>query len=384
MKICSIVGIRKSGKTTVVTELTKELKKRGYRVGTVKTVFCPNFTMDEEGSNTDRHKKAGADVVGVKGKREMNVIYPYGMDDNQFFPLFDVDILLAEGDYEAGVPRIVCAHHREDAEERINEYTFLVSGRIAENEIQIGEIPAVNIRREIQTAASLIEALPEIQFPVPILETPDAVSTFCQCGCHKAEAKCRAKKDGPDRKDEMLSKQIPCGETKHIFLTGEKQVGKSSILKRVLQELSVTPTGFQTFPLMINGQRKGNYLHGLTGLSPYENDSPISIRVEKQKSVPLTETFETLGVKILHEALESDAWMLADEIGRLERDADEFQKLFIRCLDEKPVVLGVLQRTTSDFVKKIEERTDVDILEVTKENREKIYREILKRCKDRP
>ena len=152
----------------------------------------------------------------------------------------------------------------------------------------------------------------------------------------------------------------------------------------MLQELSVTPTGFQTFPLMINGQRKGNYLHGLTGLSPYENDSPISIRVEKQKSVPLTETFETLGVKILHEALESDAWMLADEIGRLERDADEFQKLFIRCLDEKPVVLGVLQRTTSDFVKKIAERTDVDILEVTKENREKIYREILKRCKDRP
>lgn len=85
MKICSIVGIRKSGKTTVVTELTKELKKRGYRVGTVKTVFCPNFSLDEEGSNTDRHKKAGADIIGVRGKREMSLIYPYGMDDNVFF-----------------------------------------------------------------------------------------------------------------------------------------------------------------------------------------------------------------------------------------------------------------------------------------------------------
>lgn len=34
-------------------------EKRGHRVGTVKTVFCPAFSMDQEGSNTDRHKKQG-------------------------------------------------------------------------------------------------------------------------------------------------------------------------------------------------------------------------------------------------------------------------------------------------------------------------------------
>nr|WP_275891428.1 nucleoside-triphosphatase [Ruminococcus sp. OA3] len=163
----------------------------------------------------------------------------------------------------------------------------------------------------------------------------------------------------------------------HIFLTGEKQVGKSTILNRVFEKMAVRPTGYQTFPLFINSQRKGNYLHGLNGIPPYENDSPISIRVEERKSVPLTETFETLGVKILEEALESDAWMLADEVGKLERDANEFQKAFFRCLDEKPVVLGVLQKTDMPFVKAIIEREDVSVLEVTVENREAVFRKIL-------
>ena len=82
MKICTIVGIRKSGKTTTVEGLIRELKKRGHRVGTVKTVFCPAFSMDQEGSNTDRHKKAGADLIGVKAKNEMHMIYPESLNDN--------------------------------------------------------------------------------------------------------------------------------------------------------------------------------------------------------------------------------------------------------------------------------------------------------------
>ena len=88
MKICTIVGIRKSGKTTTVEGLVRELKRRGHRVGTVKTVFCPAFSMDQEGSNTDRHKKAGADLIGVKAKNEMHMIYPESLNDNSFFLSF--------------------------------------------------------------------------------------------------------------------------------------------------------------------------------------------------------------------------------------------------------------------------------------------------------
>ena len=63
MKIFSVVGVRRSGKTTVVTKLIEEFKKRGYRVGSIKTIFCPTFSMDNPTSNTAKHRAAGADVV---------------------------------------------------------------------------------------------------------------------------------------------------------------------------------------------------------------------------------------------------------------------------------------------------------------------------------
>lgn len=364
MKICTIVGIRKSGKTTTVEGLVRELKKRGHRVGTVKTVFCPAFSMDQEGSNTDRHKKAGADFIGVKAKSEMHMIYPESLNDNSFFPLFPVDILLVEGDYEAGVPRIVCAHKREDALERINEYTAAVSGRIASQKERedFGNLPVLDIFQDQRELADLVENLPEITFPIPLLEIPGQVSSFCQCGCHKAERKCQ---------ETAVLKAHPRPDgRRHIFLTGKKQVGKSTILKTVLHKLEVPLCGYCTLPYEIGGLRKGFYLHSLMQMNRFENDSPISIRTGEKNSYPLTETFETLGVSVLEQSLRAKRWMLADEIGKLERDARVFQETFFRCLDEKELVLGVLQDKDTAFIHAIKSRPDVEVWTVTEENRE--------------
>ena len=76
MKVITLVGVRKSGKTTTVTGLIREMKKRGYRVGTVKSVFCPEFSMDTKDSNTWKHREAGADLVCVKGKKETDLLLP--------------------------------------------------------------------------------------------------------------------------------------------------------------------------------------------------------------------------------------------------------------------------------------------------------------------
>ncbi|MGI6007841.1 MAG: molybdopterin-guanine dinucleotide biosynthesis protein MobB [Ruminococcus sp.] len=369
MKICTIVGIRKSGKTTTVTRLVQELKRRGYQVGTVKTVFCPTFSMDQEGSNTDRHKKAGADVVGVKGKNEMNIIYPRGMDDNQFFPLLDADILLVEGDYEAGVPRIVCAHRRQDALERINEYTVAVCGKIGGKGETFGSLPVIDILKEDKKAADIVEKLPDVVFPIPLLETPEGVSSFCQCGCRRGEKKCSP----------SLPVRPSSGSRKHIFLTGKKQVGKSTILEKAEKELGLAFCGYRTLPYEIGQVRKGFYLHGLEEMDAFQNDCPISVRAGERYSYPLTETFETLGTAILEQALKSEKIMLADEVGKLERDAFRFQQMFFRCLNEKKQVLGVLQDTDTPFVNAIKERPDVEIWTVTEENRECLYGSLIKR-----
>ena len=118
-------------------------------------------------------------------------------------------------------------------------------------------------------------------------------------------------------------------------------------------------------------------------MNSYENDSPISIRTGEKGSYPLTETFETLGVSVLEQALNVKYWMLADEIGKLERDARVFQETFFRCLDEKELVLGVLQDTDSAFVSAIKNRPDVEVWTVTQENRDALAAKLQRELENR-
>jgi len=60
MKIISVVGYKKTGKTTLVESLVRALKKHGS-VGTIKNL--PEHTISTHDTDTWKHAKAGADVV---------------------------------------------------------------------------------------------------------------------------------------------------------------------------------------------------------------------------------------------------------------------------------------------------------------------------------
>jgi molybdopterin-guanine dinucleotide biosynthesis protein B len=64
--VIAVVGGKKSGKTTAIELLTKELTERGYKIAAVKHIPEPNFTIDREGKDTWRYAQAGATtIVGV-------------------------------------------------------------------------------------------------------------------------------------------------------------------------------------------------------------------------------------------------------------------------------------------------------------------------------
>lgn len=60
---------RKTGKTTVVTRLVKELEQIGFSVGVVKS-DKHGFHMDYEGTDTDLAMKSGATAVAIAGPTE--------------------------------------------------------------------------------------------------------------------------------------------------------------------------------------------------------------------------------------------------------------------------------------------------------------------------
>lgn len=164
---------------------------------------------------------------------------------------------------------------------------------------------------------------------------------------------------------------------KNIFITGEKGIGKSTLINRLIEEINLEVSGFKTLPYEIENQRMGFYLKGLVEASDFINNRPISIQDSQTSCIPITETFETLGVEVLRKSLkDSHPIIVMDELGRLERMAKEFNQEVYKVLDSHKMVLGVLQQVSVPLLEAIKQREDTLILTLTCHNTHNVHMKI--------
>lgn len=103
----SFVGHSGSGKTTLIVKLIPELKRRGYRVGTVKHTHHEPETRDK-GKDSARHKAAGAETVIFASSRRIFLVKEMSGDDPEaLLPYFhDMDLVITEGFKRKNRPKI--------------------------------------------------------------------------------------------------------------------------------------------------------------------------------------------------------------------------------------------------------------------------------------
>lgn len=113
--IVSIVGKSKSGKTTLMEELIRELKSRGYRVATIKHT-PQGMTFDVPDKDSWRHIQAGSETTVISSRDKVVLIKPItqALTLDEIVYLFgeDCDIILTEGFKQGSVPKIE-VHRRE-------------------------------------------------------------------------------------------------------------------------------------------------------------------------------------------------------------------------------------------------------------------------------
>ena len=107
--IVSIVGRAKSGKTTLIEKLLRELTSRGYRVATVK--HAPGgMSFDEPDKDGWRHLQAGSEATIVSSPDKMVLIRPVAdeitLDEVTRILGEDYDIILTEGFKHDNAPKI--------------------------------------------------------------------------------------------------------------------------------------------------------------------------------------------------------------------------------------------------------------------------------------
>lgn len=126
--IICIVGYSDVGKTTLIERIVPALKRRGYRVGTVKHADHES-SLDTQGKDSWRHYQAGADAVVAASDAKIVMIRRNdkppensGAELEKIAAyLSDMDLVLTEGYKQAPFPKIeifrssgnaspVCAH----------------------------------------------------------------------------------------------------------------------------------------------------------------------------------------------------------------------------------------------------------------------------------
>ncbi len=103
-------GRSKTGKTTLIVKLIRELREKGYKVGSVKNIHSPDFTMDTEGKDTWEHTQAGSEIVVAKSGGETAFLVNRVMEPVDVLKtidsLADLDIIIVEGDWNLDSPKV--------------------------------------------------------------------------------------------------------------------------------------------------------------------------------------------------------------------------------------------------------------------------------------
>ena len=106
--VISMVGKSGVGKTTALERVIREIKRRGYKVGTVKH-DTHGFDVDRPGKDSWRHAQAGSDVVVISGPHKMALIRQLDSEvslDDIVSLLGDLDLIITEGYKKGDKPKI--------------------------------------------------------------------------------------------------------------------------------------------------------------------------------------------------------------------------------------------------------------------------------------
>jgi len=103
-----IVGWKNCGKTWLTVRLVEELTRRGYRIATIKHAHH-DFDIDREGSDSWRHRQAGACAVAIASSRRFALIDEWAQEKSltEIVARLPVcDLVFVEGYKHAPYPKI--------------------------------------------------------------------------------------------------------------------------------------------------------------------------------------------------------------------------------------------------------------------------------------
>ncbi|MGB7061433.1 MAG: NTPase [Candidatus Zixiibacteriota bacterium] len=167
----------------------------------------------------------------------------------------------------------------------------------------------------------------------------------------------------------------------NLLLTGHPSVGKTTIIRKLIEKLKLPAGGFYTEEIRGDGMRQGFAVVTLSGFKGVLAHRNFKSRYKVGNYGVGVYTLNRIGVKEIQMCLMEKKVIVIDEIGKMELLSPQFQAVVEKALDTDNPVLGTITLARHPFAQKVKARQDVRVIEVTRENRDEVLKTLTKDLK---
>lgn len=167
---------------------------------------------------------------------------------------------------------------------------------------------------------------------------------------------------------------------KHIIIIGERQVGKSTLVRKLMawletQGVSTCGVITQGSELRENGMRY-IYLYDLASPEREQTEDYWVAEVGKGKKTVNRDGFAVRAVSYLDKATAEDVVIL-DELGFIETEIEEFTSKIMQLLNgDIPTIIVTKKVARSSFVDELKQCETANIFYIDEENRDELFEEV--------
>ncbi len=169
---------------------------------------------------------------------------------------------------------------------------------------------------------------------------------------------------------------------KNILVTGAPGAGKTTLVKKILGgSEGLHAIGFYTEEIREGGVRKGFSLVATTGARAVLAHEKIKSPFKVGKYGVDVGCFERFLASIPFREKSVDGLVVIDEIGKMECFSKVFTALVAELLASDKRVVATVALKGAGLIESVKKRSDSDVIEVTRENRDSLPGEILDRLR---
>ena len=164
----------------------------------------------------------------------------------------------------------------------------------------------------------------------------------------------------------------------HALIVGDRGVGKSTLIRRVLQELNRPVFGYETKKEeQLEDPIRGCPIYIYDAGKPHCRAQENLIGYHKERNIPaITAAFDRYAPSLMGPVVEN-AVVELDEIGFLEAKSDAFCQAVLHLLEGKNPVIAAVKNREHPFLDAVRNHPNARCFYINAENRNALYEEVL-------